>query len=224
MEMLKKLLLFAIWVISNIHLVQAQVDNDRVLDVLSRQIAKFQDEKIKSMPKEILRKITECTSPHDFTKLDLECQTWLRNNFSNCGGNLELGETFSKLKEIRGDDDASMILAESLWCRLNGKPFDLAKAVESIGIYWLENESPEIKFAPEGKGKIDWIWKLDVKNRLHGCLHVGIDTMTRRFLCYERTIGVYYPEGETLERIYAEIVQDPIAAGEHIGKGRITNK
>jgi hypothetical protein len=49
MEMLKKLLLFAIWVISNIHLVQAQVDNDRVLDVLSRQIAKFQDEKIKSM-------------------------------------------------------------------------------------------------------------------------------------------------------------------------------
>ncbi len=221
MKTLKNLLLSAIWVMANNHLVVAQVDKDVLLDNLSRQIAKLDDEKFKSISKDILRKISECPSPDDFAKLDLESQNWLHQNFDNFGGNVKIGEAFSKLKEVRSDGDGYEILCESFWCRLNGKPFDLGKSVESIGIYWLEHDSPEIKFAPEGRGKVDWIWQLEVIIRPHGVLHVGIDTKTRRFLCYERMVGVYYPEGETLERIYAEIVQDPIRAGIHIGKGRI---
>lgn len=202
-------------------LVLAQADKDLLLNDLSRRITKLHDEKIKNIPKDILRKIAECKSPDDFIKLDLESQKWLHQNFGNFGGNLEIGEDFSKLKVVRSDDDAYVILSESFLCRVNGKPFDLERRIELIGIYWLENSWPVVEFAPEGKGKVNWIWKLEVKSRPHGVLHVGIDTKTRRFLCYERTVGVYYPEGETLERIYAEIVQDPIRADIHIGKGRI---
>lgn len=214
----------AIWVMANNHPVMAEADKDIVLEDLSRQIAKFQDEMIKSMPKDIVRKLAECASPDDFNKLDLETQYWLHQNFGNFGGDLAMGENFVKLKVVRSDGDVRKLLSESFWCKLNGKPFDLEKSVELIGIYWLEHDWPEIKFAPEGRGTIDWIWQLDIKSRPHGVLHVGIDTKTRRFLCYERTVGVYYPEGETLERIYTEIVQDEYVAGIHVGKGRIERK
>jgi hypothetical protein len=51
-------------------------------------------------------------------------------------------------------------------------------------------------------------------------MHVGLDVKKRNFICFERNLGVYIPEGEKLERIYREIVQVPAMARDHIGLGR----
>lgn len=74
-------------------------------------------------------------------------------------------------------------------------------------MYWNENSDPPIRFAPDGQGSIRWVWRLENKSRIHGIIHVGIDKRTGRFLCYEYPIGVYYPEGPVLERIFFEIVR-----------------
>ncbi len=195
-------------------------DRNKLLETLSRQITRYNSELEKGMPETVRRKIAAAKSTNVHS-LDRECQEWLRRD-SHGGEQADIWENFNKLKEIRTTDDGVSILLESFVCHVQGKPFDLTKCVDLIGIYWLENEIPNIHIAPEGKGKVEWLWGLDVQTRPHGILHVGIDTVTRRFLCFERGVGVYYPEGETLERIYSEIVQNPLVAGIHIGNGRVT--
>jgi hypothetical protein len=73
-------------------------------------------------------------------------------------------------------------------------------------------------------GRIDWIWTLEEKSRPHGVMHVGIEVERRNFVCYERSLGIYFPEGDKLERIYREIVQNSEMAGGHLGIGRQRNK
>jgi len=55
-------------------------------------------------------------------------------------------------------------------------------------------------------------------------MHVGLDVGKRTFICCDRRAGVFFPEGEIMERIYREIVQDQAIAGDHIGVGRYRRK
>jgi hypothetical protein len=198
---------------------RGQSAKEIVLQELNQQILELHDRKIKSMSKGMLKKISKCESVDDLKHLDLDAQKWLHQNFC-MAPDMKMGANFEKLDEIKMGDDVYLILSDTFWCRVKGKPIELRKRIDSVGLYWKETTRPLIKVAPEGRGGIDWRWKLDISTRPHGTMHVGLDTKTQRFICYEHTVGLYYPEGDVLNRIRAEIVQDPDMAGIWIGKGR----
>ena len=121
--------------------------------------------------------------------------------------------------KLHGDDVAS-IFESSFFASWNKDNFNLEESIVKSAIFWRENSDPPHRLSPDGLSVIGWHWRLNVKSREGGVLHVGIDEKKRTFICYEHTVGLYFPEGETLERIYREIVQDPDMAGEFLGKGR----
>jgi len=179
-----------------------------VISKLEERILIYHDKKALTMPAAVRREIVECDSPDGLRDMSLESKKWLHDNLSQIFDE-EAIPLIESLDELKVGDDLFQLLSETFWCRVKEKPIDLDKRIKDIGLYWKETTKPSVEHAPIGKGAIDWFWKLDVKSRPHGTLHVGIDVETRRFLCYEHTIGIYYPEGITLERIRAEIVQDP---------------
>ena len=113
------------------------------------------------------------------------------------------------------------ILFDALTEYIKTKDIKNFDAIVTLSILrYRESKKPNIQYSPDGKNSISWLWQLKVDTREYGCLHVGIDEVKRNFLCYEADVGLYYPEGETLERIYCEIIQDPVMASMWLGKGR----
>jgi hypothetical protein len=194
------------------------------INEFERTITVSHDEVIGRIPDNIRQELLACTTAEGFMKLPLASQLWLGKNV----GSIHDGDVAKAVLELDKhaklhDDDINAISKQTFWCRLHGKPFELDKKVCYYLIYWKENTAPQVKFSPQGMGEISWIWTLDVKERLHGVMHVGIDKKRRTFICFERPLGLYFPEGEKLERIYREIVQEPDMALDHIGKGRPTS-
>lgn len=186
----------------------------------------FYDGLIKQMPDLVRQKIFACETPEGMDDLSPEIQIWLQENV-DLTRNLDFAEILNKLHLTilnRGQNliggNFGEIFNRAFWRCLHNKPLEFEEEVRNNVIHVMENSTPDVKYSPQGKGEIEWLWKLPVKERLHGVLHVGIDLKKRTFICYERSIGVYFPEGETLERIYREIVQNPDNAGSHIGIGR----
>ena len=200
-------------------LLASERSKHELLQDLESALIEWYDEKAKIMPAKIKQEIAQCNSAKEFNRMSVASQNWLHQQFAGLDEG-EVSKLLSEFEEIKLGDDVLSLCSETYWSYLRKEPLKLKERIELIGLYWLENDRPyKIQHAPVGGGKIDWIWKLPVKERTHGILHVGLDTKSRRFICYEQTIGVYYPEGRTLERIRAEIVQDKIMAGKHIGKG-----
>lgn len=201
------ILLFAILVNSTIYArISKQERKNEVLDVLDPQVHKYIDAKIKGMPQDCHREILNCKSPDQLNQISEKAQKWLADDLVDAL-DVKIMLNFEKLDEIRVGDDIYTVMSEALWCKIHGKSIDLDKKITLIGIYWEEQQEPEFNIAPLGKGKIEWKWTLEVKTRPHGILHIGIDVKSRKFICYERTIGIYYPEGKLLDRIRRDIVR-----------------
>lgn len=199
---------------------EARDDKNDLIAKLEKKIHLFHDKNAAAMPADVRLELTNLNSVNELMRVSLKSQKWLHDNLNQMD-DLEAAKDLASFKELHTGDDLYKLLSETFWCRLKGRPIELENKIRLIGLYWKENAKPVAPLAPEGKGVVDWIWKLNIKTRPDGILHVGIDTKSRRFLCYEHTIGLYYPEGAVLERIRAEIVQEPKMAGKFLGKGRI---
>jgi hypothetical protein len=181
---------------------------------------------LSDIPEDVRNELSKCKDQGDILKSPDYVQKWVNENISYFS-DVETAQAFNRLTEDvlkSGDyidgDAISQILELSFLSMLNGKPFDLNKSITDTVAYWRENRTPNIKFSPQGLGKIQWTWKIRELTRYEGVIHVGLDIKKRTFICYEYGKGLYFPEGDIMERIYSEIVQDPIMAGTHIGKGR----
>jgi hypothetical protein len=197
------------------------------LELLEKSISRYQNEAVKKMPDKVRSYLSGLDKPKSIHDLkDEESIRWIHTNIIH-GGDADLEECIEKLisslalsgDKVHGDDISSM-LEDSFFALLNSEDFDLEKSIRNDAIYWREHSKPSVKVSPDGLNTIDWIWELAVESREHGVLHVGIDEKKRTFICYEHPVGVYFPEGETMERIYREIVQDPDMARHYIGVGR----
>jgi hypothetical protein len=178
------------------------------------------DQLIKIIPNEFREKVLNLKSKEDFYKLEYNVQIWIQDKVINTA-DVNISEPFNVLQKRHNlhSDDYHSILLESFINRINSKELKLDDDIYRYALYWQENVDPPYKISPEGGGKINWIWKISSNERNDGIIHVGVDNISRRFICYEWNKGVYYPEGDSLERIRAEIVQNPNRAGMHIGIG-----
>jgi hypothetical protein len=196
---------------------------DAIID-LKQKVNSFHDSVMKTLPKEIRLQLLSCETFESISSIPMSSQLWLGQNAGHIDENVAQSiNAVRKHITCHGDAFNSM-MKEAFWCRIHNKPFDFFLDLYSAVISWKENHKPAAEHSPNGLGRIDWIWKLDSKDRLNGVMHVGIDVKKRNFVCFERNLGVYFPEGDKLERIYEEIVQDPAMAGDHIGAGRRKSK
>lgn len=196
--------------------------DDLILKIESK-IDKYYDKKITGIPEAVRLELLKFDSYNRLNTATANTQLWLHENFSQMDDK-EIADILLNFDELRGGDDVFKLVSEGFWCRLKGKPLEFEARISLTGTYWKENDRPNINLAPVSRGSIEWIWKLDVPERTFGVLHVGIDLKTRVFVCFENTVGIYYPEGDILERIRAEIIQNPAMAGTRIGKGYLSDK
>lgn len=170
------------------------------------------DDLIKKMPEAVKRDMLACQEPVEMRALPPESALWYAENRST-PQRVKAGRAFDELArgfQLRGDmlhyEDTGAMMDESLWSRLRRKPFDLTEEIPYYVIYWRETMQPPVEKSPLGGDEIEWNWKFEIKDRLHGVLHVGIEKKKRTFICYDRMRGVYFPEGDLLDRIYRDIV------------------
>lgn len=171
----------------------------------------------RQLSKEVLARIDAMKTEDEIFEFHFGTGMGLRNSWG-LWGDSPLAKHMRSLGFTHADDMSSAVLG-TFWCKRHGKDLRIEERVADYKAYWQEEKRPGIGVAPEGKGKIQWIWKLEVSSRPHGVLHVGMDLKTRRFLCFEHQTGIFYPEGAVLERIRAEIVQNPDMAGSQVGQG-----
>jgi hypothetical protein len=195
------------------------------IDEVENKMNAFHDVVSKGMPNHIRLEVLGCDTVDKIDLLPAESQLWLHKNVQSLG-DLDVGEALERIsKELTFHmGDCSTLALESFWSRLKNIPYNYHLFFVQAAIRWRENERPTITNSPQGMGRIDWIWTLEEKSRPHGVMHVGIEVERRNFVCYERSLGIYFPEGDKLERIYREIVQNPEMAGGHLGIGRQRNK
>lgn len=201
-----------------------------IVEKLASEINSFQKEMIHRMPDNVRKDILAASDPINIYNLSEDSQKWVGQNIAN-GVSEGISKYFDLLSvELRlsgdrlGDEDYSAILEQSFFHQVRTSPFNLEEEILHYANYWREHTTPNVRLSPNGLGEIDWRWQLSVAERPDGVLHVGIDRKKRTFICYERTVGIYFPEGDVMERIYAEIVQDPNMAGEFVGKGRLKSQ
>ena len=185
-----------------------------IITNLETELTKAHDQLIKEIPEDFKKSLNTWVSYDGMFQLPIETLTWLHEN-AFIIREPRLAETIDKLNESiekRGDtfhgDDMSEILRVSFWNRLQGKPIELDDGLKSSVLYWREWTVPEIRFSPLGRGEIKWIWTLQIPTRTHGVMHVGLDLAKRTFVCYEHGLGLYFPEGEVMDRINREIVRN----------------
>lgn len=204
--------------------------DDKVVSELAKSIELYHEEVIRRMPDDIKNQVLKMDKFDNMANVPPESQSWLEQ-VPFFVGSTELARSVDKVLEMLGrtgdrihGEDMEQILKKAFWCRLHGKPFDLEETIKDYVIYWREHAIPNVEFSPQGQNEIRWIWRLPIKDRPHGILNVGLDVKKRTFICFDRKVGVFFPEGEIMERIYREIVQVPSEAGELTGHGRIDKK
>jgi hypothetical protein len=142
-----------------------------------------------------------------WSEFPVKSQAWLLEDLPSVLTNPKITELYSKLdwEHHFGNEVVRLDLFLAI---MRGQEFDILQKLRSIKLSQLELRRPKQDLTPIGSNKIVWIWRLNVEGREHGILHVGIDVKTRNFICYEYPVGIYYPEGDVLQRIHTTIVQD----------------
>lgn len=199
--------------------VQFEKEEIESIDLLSDPLHNFHAENLKLVPESVKAEILriKATDLFDMTEKSME---WAEK-YLVCERDVALTKAFqsvTKWSKISGDD-VSAIVRVTFWEYVHQKEFQLPVKITHYMLNCRETNLPSVKFSPNGHGEIGWYWRLFSKRRDSGILHVGIDLKKRTFICYESDIGLFFPEGDTMERIYTEIVQEPEMAGIHLGKG-----
>jgi hypothetical protein len=197
------------------------------LESLNNSISRYHKKLIEKMPDKVRSHLSSIEKPKSVYELkDADSIRWVHDHVKT-GADEELIKKIDELMsdlaasgdKLHGDDIAS-IFESSFFALWNKEDFNLEESIVKSAISWREKSTPSQQLSPNGLNPIEWRWQLSVESREGGVLHVGIDEKKRTFICYECTVGLYFPEGETLERIYREIVQEPDMAGQFVGKGR----
>jgi len=193
-------------------------DESNEIVVLSDELSKHNQRVSDEMPDDVRDDIIK--NEGKMLSLSEESSKWISDNLVHSldDGLSESIDAVVKWSAIH-DDDRHAIVINSFGKHVINQPFVLFDEISNYLMYWRENRTPNVQFSPNGLGRINWVWSLSVNKRKFGQLHVGIDEVKRTFICYESDVGLYFPEGETMERIYTEIVQNPERAGIFLGKG-----
>ncbi len=197
------------------------------LDSVDHALSRYHKKLIEEMPDKVRLHLSSIEKPNSIHDLkDEDSIRWIHHHV-RLGPDEDCDKRIDELRTdlaVSGDKlnggDIVSICERAFFARWNKEKFNLEESIVKIAHYWRENSDPPHRLSPDGLNLIEWNWKLDVKSREGGVLHVGIDEKKRTFICYDYTVGLYFPEGETLERIYREIVQDPEKAGQFVGNGR----
>jgi hypothetical protein len=189
------------------------------IDELHRNLIKYNDSQRNKIPDFIKKEILE--NEGDFKKIPDKSSEWISINVSS-NVNEEIARSIKLLMSWSGlhQDDISSLFGLSFCKQVANRPFNIFEFVSDHILYWREHGKPDVKLSPNGNGRIMWLWNLNTNKRKFGNIHVGIDEKKRHFVCFESDLGLYFPEGEMMERIYSEIIQEPDVAGIHLGKGR----
>lgn len=195
------------------------------LEKLDENLAVHWDTIIKNMPPRYLAEINSVESSAGLIDLNIETLKWMSVNLYPEGDKaLELKKRLGRLDALKKQNDLELFLRESFWSKVKGLDFHIAARLEDFETYWKESTTPNISVVPGTDEKLEWIWKLPVTTRQNGIIHVGLVIVSRKFICFEQNRGIYYPTGATLEKVRAEIVQNPDASLNFIGKGYLENK
>lgn len=192
------------------------------MDLLSERLSRYFSSAEEQIPESLKAEILKLKSPK-FYELPLESQELFRVHIElAASSDPEVSKSIIDVWKWSGlkVGDAADIKWLAFYAHLHKQDYDISESVADSMIMWREATPPEVRFSPDGRGEIKWIWLLESsKKRQNGTLHVGIDLKKRTFICYESDLGLYFPEGEVMERIYREIVQEPEMAGIWLGKG-----
>ena len=200
---------------------------EETMDLLEKSMSRYHKKLIEEMPDKIRLYLSSYDNPKSVYELkDADSVRWI-NDHVRVGADEDLMKRIGELRSdlaMSGDklhgDDIATIFESSFFATWNKENFNLKEFIIKSAISWREKSEPIQRLSPDGLNPIDWRWQLSVESREGGILHVGIDEKKKTFICYEYTVGLYFPEGQTLERIYREIVQDPDMAGQFFGKER----
>ncbi len=177
-------------------------------DMLKKKLVEiFSEMKKKNSIPEFLNPDIE-NKNKSLSQFSLQSQIWVNEQLIDQVVTPEI-INLSKKFPFLGYNDFSGLVFDSFLSFMRGEEWDIVEQMRSKKLYWDEIRTPEQVLSPLDLNKIIWIYKLPVERRERGILHVGLDSVTHNFICYEYTIGIYYPEGKTMERIFSEIVQDP---------------
>lgn len=180
---------------------------------------------IKNMPPRFLAEIKSVESSTGLNDLNIETLKWMSINLYPDGDEvLGLQTMLGQIDALKNQNDLELFLRESFWSKVKGRDFNIVNRLEDFETYWKESTTPDKNVVPGTDEKLEWIWKLPVETRRNGILHVGLVTASRKFICFEQDRGIYYPVGDTLEKIRADIVQNPDLSLEFVGKGYLKNK
>lgn len=188
------------------------------IDLWGSAIYKYHDNNYKKLAAQVRGEIEKLKTAEIY---DLQVNT-LEILKGYLQGTEDLDKSYQAVRrwsEFHGDDRTT-IMWETLLDYIHKKDFELSVKVAESMLVYRESQPPEIEFSPNGQGKISWYWNLKTNRRKFGKIHVGLDLKKRTFVCYESDVGLYFPEGEIMERIYSEIVQVPEMANQWLGKGR----
>lgn len=162
----------------------------------------------KEMPPKVKKAMKNCNNYMDINNLEIDIQNWIFDAFLP-RGNKEIMEEFENSNYLVTGDDIPMLYKNCFINYLNNKPFKLKEELQLVDLYWKERKLPTQTISPIGKNKINWIMGIATDKRPHGVIHVGVDKKTKQYICYERTIGIYYPEGKLLVKIREQDIKDP---------------
>jgi|GEM_PF-2459623 len=195
------------------------------LEELDENLGVHWEKIIKNMPPRYLAEIKSVESSAGLIDLNIQTLKWMSANLYPKGDEaLGLKKRLGRIDALKNQNDLELFLRESFWSKVKGRDFHIADRLEDFETYWKESTTPNISVVPGTNEKLEWIWKLPVATRQNGIIHVGLVTVSRKFICFEQNRGIYYPTGATLEKVRAEIVQDPDVSLEFIGKGYLKNK
>ena len=180
------------------------------MHALEEEISDRMKELDSLIPETIRDEIIALECPGGFWNLSDDAQRWIsQNSVLTREVDIKFQRELERYPLLQNAPDLWRMFFETYWRHLKGLPLDFRSQLEDVELYWAESNIPNQNRAPEGGGEIDWAWRLKVNERRHGITHVGVDLATRRFVCYEHGRGLFYPEGNLLERIRGEIVQNP---------------
>lgn len=175
------------------------------LQDLEKRIQDYHIQLIQAIPREIKKELLEIKKYDDMLGLSLKSQTWLAAQFIDI---VEIANNLKKISPSFIADDVNQLMRQTLIDTLHNKPLKINLKINDVETYWAEAAFPKFNKSPIGLNIVEWNWQLPNSKRKHGIIHVGIDTKTRQFLCFERTIGYYYPEGTLLEKIRKEFIKN----------------
>ncbi len=187
-----------------------KVQREELFRGMHKELARVSVSKMGVMPAGVKAEILQCLNVNDMLLMSPASLKWVQNAYISTFSPTLSYYQWRLSPLLRSGDDWGSLYRQMVWCNVHNKPFSLGREVSYYASYWKSLDKPILNIDPLSYGKIDWKWLLreSSADRVTRVIHIGIDQTSQRFVCYDLEVGgLYYPEGELLERIRIGFVQ-----------------